>query len=275
MSGFKRGRFVSFFRLSICDFRYDMAMRHLAAILVLGWVCSAAAQESSPPRDPYGSPSDPGPAPPPPATNAVPSAAMPANASPAAMPPAAMPPADPTVLRGAPPPLPRTYVRQWRGARTMNGFADAIGLLSGGLSIANAIYVAAAHYPPSASDFVAQKPSPGDPAQVMSWVSSGSSAFAFGLAAGGLAWRHNILRKLGADPGRGLFIAGTVVGLVGIASIVASYVVGFSDLGNPHDQSIAVLATSLGGSAISNIGTAMYASDASKLQKAWKALTTF
>lgn len=245
-------------------------MRHLVAVLVLvlGWVGNVMAQGAEPPpRDPYGSS--------PPAAQQVPAAAMP----PAAMPPAdnaamAMPPADPLALTAPPQPAARAYVRQWRGARVMNGFANAIGLMSAGLSISGSIYVAAAHYPPSASDLTSQ-PKPGDPAQVLSWVSSSSSAFGFALAAGGLGWRHYILRKLDADPGRGLFLAGTVVGLVGVASIITSYIVGFVDVGNPHDQSIAVLVTSLGGSAISNVGTAMYAKDASQVQKAWKALTTF
>jgi hypothetical protein len=206
---------------------------------------------------------------------AVAAPSLPQSVPAAAMPPPMndLPPADPTTLR-AEGPSSRTFVRQWRGARVMNGFADAIGLLSTGLSISSAIYVAAAHYPPSAGDLTSP-PKPSDPAQALSYVSSGSSAFAFGLAAGGLAWRHAILRKLDADPGRGLFIAGTVVGLVGIASIVTSYIVGFVDVGNPHDQSIAVLVTSLGGSTIANVGVAMYAKDASKVQKAWKAMTTF
>jgi hypothetical protein len=224
-----------------------MAMRLFAAAWVLIGVGVAAAQESAAPA--------------------------PVLAAPLPPPSPDLPPADPTALRAAPPPIPRTYRRQWTGARVMSGFANTIGLISTGLSISNAIYVAAAHYPPSVSDF--SQPKPSDPAQALSFVSSGSSAFAFALAAGGLGWRHHILQKLDADPGRGLFIAGTVVGLVGIASIIASYVVGFANVGNAHDQSIAVLVTSLGGSTISNVGVAMYARDASTVQKAWKALTTF
>jgi hypothetical protein len=225
-----------------------MAMRLCAAAWVLIGVGGvAAAQESAAPA--------------------------PVLAAPLPPPSPDLPPADPTAVRAAPPPIPRTYMRQWTGARVMCGFANTIGLISTGLSISNAIYVAAVHYPPSVSDF--SQPKPSDPAQALSFVSSGSSAFAFALAAGGLGWRHHILQKLDADPGRGLFIAGTVVGLVGIASIITSYVVGFANVGNAHDQSIAVLVTSLGGSTISNVGVAMYAKDASKVQKAWKALTTF
>jgi hypothetical protein len=168
----------------------------------------------------------------------------------------------------------RSLVRQWRGARVMNGFAGAIGIVSTGLALSNAIYVAADHYPPNLGDFT-KRPGPGDPAQTLSFVSASSAAFAFGLSAGGLALRHHILRQLDADPGRGLFLSGTIVGVAGIAAIAASYIVGFSNVGNPRDQSIAVLATSLGGSTICNVATTMYAKDGSNMQKIWKSLSTF
>ena len=76
-------------------------------------------------------------------------------------------------------------------------------------------------------------------------------------------------------PGRGLFLSGTIVGLVGVAAIAVSYIVGFSNVGDPHNQSIAVLSTSLGGAMLCNVATTMYAKDGSNLQKAWKSLTTF
>jgi hypothetical protein len=206
--------------------------------------------------DPYGGP--------PPAVVAAPLA-----------PPTALPPPmaanDPMMVRMQ---QAQSARGQWRGARVMNGFAGVIGLVSTGLSLSGTIYVLAAHYPPSVSDLT-KMPSPSDPAQALSYVSSASAAFAFGLAAGSLGWRHHILRTLDADPGRGLFWGGTITGLVGVASIAASFIVGFSNIGNAHDQSIAVLVTSLGGSMVSNIGTAMLASDATHVQKAWKNLNTF
>jgi hypothetical protein len=230
-------------------------MRLVAIVMVLMPAVAASAQEPPPPL-----PTQPLVAPPLP-------------------PPTEMPPPDPRLDQtlGAPSvraTMSKSIVRQWRGARVMNGFANVIGLLSTGLSLSSSIYVAAAHYPPSVNDLTS-RPSPGDPAQALSYVSSTSAAFAFGLSAGGLALRHHILRKLDADTGRGLFIGGTVVGLVGIAAIAVSYIVGFSNIGNTHDQGIAVLATSLGGSAICTVGTAIYAKDASNVQKVWKGLTTF
>jgi hypothetical protein len=226
-------------------------MRLLVVVMVLCPVSAALAQEPPPSaNDPY--------APPPPPLVAAP---LPAPTGP-------LPP--PSVHAT----LTHSLRRQWTGARVMNGFAGAIGIISGGLSISSSIYVAAAGYPPDLSA-LSKPPSPSDPAQILSFVSSTSSVFAFGLSAGGLAIRHHVLQKLDADPGRGLFISGTVVGLIGVAAIISSYIVGFSNVGNAHDQSIAVLTTSLGGSAFCNVATTMYAKDGSNMQKIWKSLSTF
>ena len=238
-------------------------MRFLVALMVLAPALTASAQEPPPsPSDPYASPQQPvtlSPYAPPPPLVAAP------------LPTLAQPGVEPTAVRTT---LSKSTVRRWRGARVMNGFAGAIGIISTGLSLSSGIYVAAAHYPPSVSNLTSM-PKPSDPAQVLSYVSSTSAAFAFALSAGGLALRHHILRELDADPGRGLFLSGTIVGLVGVAAIAVSYIVGFSNVGDPHNQSIAVLSTSLGGAMLCNVATTMYAKDGSNLQKAWKSLTTF
>jgi hypothetical protein len=241
-------------------------MRLLIAIMVLAPVIGFAQEPPPSQNDPYATPTQ-QPLPPPVSATAYPAAPPPLVAAPL---PAPQPGLETATVRATS----QSLRRQWRGARVMNGFAGAIGIVSGGLSISNSIYVAAAHYPPSVSDLTSQ-PKPSDPAQVLSYVTSTSAAFAFGLSAGGLAIRHHVLRELDADTGRGLFLGGTVVGLVGIAAIAVSYIVGFSNIGNAQDQSIAVLSTSLGGSALCNVATAMYAKDATNMQKVWKNLTTF
>jgi hypothetical protein len=240
-------------------------MRNLIVLMLLAPAVSfAQEQQPLPPpnaSDPYAQP------PPPIPVAPVVAAPLP--------PPTGLPPPstanDPMMLRMH---AVQSARSQWTGARVMNGFAGVIGIVSTGLSLSGTIYVLAAHYPPSVTDLT-KMPSPSDPAQALSYVSSASAAFAFGLSAGSLGWRHHILKTLDADPGRGLFWGGTITGLVGVASIAASFIVGFSNMGNAHDQSIAVLVTSLGGSMISNVGTAMLASDATNLQKAWKNLNTF
>ena len=118
-------------------------------------------------------------------------------------------------------------------------------------------------------------PHPSDTGPVLSYVGSSASALGFVLSAAGLGWRHHILGELAGDPGRGRFIGGSVVGVLGLIGVASGYFFGFTNYLNPHDQSIAVLAASLSGSALCTVGSALYAVDSSRLTKAWKSLTTF
>lgn len=240
--------------LHASDSRYDGGMRILSVVLVLGLVTAAVAQEA-PAQQPYpivdgatATPPPP-PAPPPPPTLTAPTLSVHAR-----------PPA--------------SAVSRWKGARTLYVFGGVVGLLSTGLSLASSIYVLATGYPPDADDFV-HPAKPSDPGPVMAYVGSGASALGFAMSAGGLGWQHRILDDLGADPGRGYFISGTVIGLLGIVAVGAGYFIGLTDYLSPHDQSIAALATSLGGSALCTTGSALFAKDSSRLKKTWKMLTTF
>ena len=228
-------------------------MRIAAILLVLGSVGDALAQAPLPSA---------------PSTPSAPSAPSTLTAAPLTAPP---PPPMPALHLTVPEPT----VRAWHGARVMSGFGDALGIIGTGLSVGALIYIGATHYPPNVGDFTAPPPSPSDPVQVISFVASSASALGFALAAGSLGWRHHILDELDADTGRGLFIGGTVVGLVGLVGVGASYFFAFTDYLSPHDQSVAIITTTLGGAAICTIGTILYARDAAKLNKAWQALTTF
>jgi hypothetical protein len=225
-------------------------MRLLSVMLVLGLVVDAGAQEAPPP-----SPQ------PDPIVEAPP-------------PPTAMMAAPAGSLHAGPPVVPRELASKWHGARVLYVFGGVTGLLSTGLSLSSAIYVLATGYPPSASDFV-HPAKPSDVGPVLAYVGSGASALGFVMSAGGLGWQHRILGKLGADPGRGMFIGGSVVGILGLVAVGAGYFLGFTDYLNPHDQSIAVLATSLGGSALCTTGSVLFAKDSSRMKKVWKSLTTF
>jgi len=221
-------------------------MRAVAMLLVLGTLADALAQEvpTPPPLPP-----------------------SPTVAQPLAMP---LPPPQPPLQLTVPEPM----MRAWHGARVMSGFGDAFGIIGTGLSLGALIYIAATSYPPSVGDFTAP-PKLSDPVQVISLVASTMSAVGFSLAAGSLSWRHHILDALDADTGRGLFVAGTVIGLGGLVGVGASYFFGLTDYLNPHDRTIAVIATSLGGATLCTIGTILYSRDAAKLNRAWERLTTF
>jgi hypothetical protein len=177
-------------------------------------------------------------------------------------------------LRVSRTPLEPVTITRWHRARILNGFGTAFGLIGTGLSLSSTIYVLATGYPPSASDFV-HPAKPSDTAPVLAFVGSGVSALGFTMSAGGLGWEHRILGELGADPGRGMFVGGTVVGVLGVLAIGVSYFLAFTDYLNPRDQTIAGIATSLGGAALCTTASALYATDSSHLKRAWKTLTTF
>ena len=76
-----------------------------------------------------------------------------------------------------------------------------------------------------------------------------------------------MLDHLGADPGRGAFGVGTTFGLVGFLGVGPSYFFGLTDYFNPHDQSVAILATSLTGTALCAIAGILYSVDSSHLKR--------
>ncbi|HWE30054.1 MAG TPA: hypothetical protein VHB97_18720, partial [Polyangia bacterium] len=67
----------------------------------------------------------------------------------------------------------------------------------------------------------------------------------------------------------------TTFGLVGFAGVGASYFFGLTNYLNPHDQGVAILATSLSGTALCAIAGILYAVDSSRVKRAWRGLTTF
>ncbi|MCU1282706.1 MAG: hypothetical protein JWM53_6252 [bacterium] len=228
-------------------------MRLLCAVLLLAWVGDAVAQE-----------------PPPPPT------VEPSPVVEAAPPPPLRPTMDPAAmsLSVAQRPLTERTVAKWRGARALQICGGVTGLISTGLSLSSTIYIFATGYPPSASDLV-RPAKPTDTGAVLAYVSSATSALGFTLSAGGLGWQHGILRELDADPGRNLYIGGTVVGVLGLIAIGASYFLGFTNYLDTHDQTIAALATSLGGAALCTTAAGIYAVDSSRMKKAWRNLTSF
>jgi hypothetical protein len=212
----------------------------VAALFVVVTSVGAAAQESPPP------PVAPGPLAPPP----------------------------PPVLHLVGPMVPPSTVTRWHHARVLEGFGTAFGLVGTALSLTSAIYIFATDYPPSAGDFL-HPASPTDTAQVLSYAASSTSAVGFSLSAGGLAWQHHILDDLGADTGRGLFVGGTVIGILGLVGVGTGYFFGLTDYLNAHDQSIAVLTTSLGGALLCTIGSLLYGMDSGRMKRQWQSITAF
>lgn len=190
---------------------------------------------------------------------------------PAAPPPLTLPPPPPSLTMTRPP-VPPTTISRWHSARVLEGFGSAFGLIGTALSLSSAIYIIATDYPPKANDFL-HPAKPTDTGQVLAYAASSTSALGFSLSAGGLSWQHHILDDLGVDPGRGLFVTGTLVGVVGLASVGLGYFFGLTSYLNPHDQSIAVLTTSLSGALLCTVGSLLYSADSSRMKRVWNGLT--
>ncbi|HEY7956754.1 MAG TPA: hypothetical protein VII38_15730 [Polyangia bacterium] len=224
-------------------------MRALSFVVVLGFAFSAAAQEPAPSPQP----------------------SVPVQASPT---PTPLPDTPTLTLHSPRPVITPQMASRWRGARTLYIFGDLIGLAGTGLSLSSAIYVFATGYPPSADDFV-HPAKASDTGPVLAEVGAAASAVGFAMSAGGLGWQHHLLDELGADRGRGLFIGGTAVGVIGLVAVAASYFFGFTNYLNPHDRTVAALSTSLGGAALCATGSLLYSVDSSRVKQVWRDLTSF
>ncbi len=214
----------------------------LALVLVTAMCVDVAAQEPPPPVE----------------------TAPPVVVSPPTPPPPAV-----TVSHRVVPPA--TEAR-WHHARLLEGFGTAFGLIGSALSLSSAIYIIATDYPPKSNDFL-HPAKPTDTAQLLSYAASSTSALGFSLSAGGLSWQHRILDELGADPGRGLFVTGTIVGVLGLVGVGAGYFFGLTSTLNAHDQSIAVLTSSLGGALLCTVGSVLYGADSSRMKRVWNGLS--
>jgi hypothetical protein len=175
-------------------------------------------------------------------------------------------------------------------ARVVYGVGGVAGILGTGLSISSIVVIAITGYPCDPLDprhssnlndtcnpnsVIFRPARPTDPAPLLAYLGSSVSAFGFVLSAAGLGYQHHLLYEVHADPGRGLFAGGTVLGVLGFTAVGASYFFGFTHYLNSRDQGIAILSSSLTGAALCAIGSLLYLVDSSRTKRAWERLTTF
>ena len=176
-----------------------------------------------------------------------------------------------TVARSRPSP---DMVGRWRTARALSVVGSVLNVIGTGLSLSSVVYIVATDYPPSATSLLAPA-KPSDVGPALAYAGASVSAAGFILSASGLGYQHRLLDELSADPGRGAFGVGTAFGIVGFANVGLSYFFGLTDYLNPHDQSVAILATSLTGTALCAIAGILYSVDSSRVKKAWEFVSTF
>jgi hypothetical protein len=181
-------------------------------------------------------------------------------------------------------------VDRWHRGRVLYGIGSVAGLLGSGLTISSVLIVAITGYPCDPNDPIHQlnpndscnrnsasyrAPKPTDPAPLLAYIGSSTSALGFIFSASGLGYQHSLLRELDIDPGRGLFAAGTTLGLVGFLGVGAGYFFGLTNFLDAHDQGIAILASSISGTVLCAVGSLLYTIDESRLKRAWQRFSTF
>lgn len=180
-------------------------------------------------------------------------------------------------------PTPQLTAR-WHSGRVLYGVGSVAGLLGAGLTLSSVIVAGVTGYPCNevVSQISTRSPcppgepaSPTDAAPLLGYMGSTASALGFIFSAAGLGVQHSALRQLGADPGRGLLSGGAALGLIGFAAVGASYFFGLTDYLNPHDQGLAILASTITGTVLCAVGTLLFTIDSSRLKKTWDRLSTF
>ncbi len=224
--------------------------------------------------------------PPPPSSPSYPPYTPPSYATPA--PPYTPPP--PGSNASAPTFLSEETIGRWHRGRVLYGLGGVTGLIGAGLTISSVLIVAITGYPCDPNSAAHQlnpkdtcnkngtnykPPKPTDPEPLLAYMGSSVSAAGFIFSAAGLGWQHHVLKELDADIDRGLFHAGTAFGVFGNAAVGAGYFFGFSKYLNPHDQAIAVLATTITGAGLCALGTLLYTIDAGRAKRAWDRFSTF
>jgi hypothetical protein len=179
---------------------------------------------------------------------------------------------------------------RWNRSRNLYIAGGVIGLIGNGLTISSIIVEASTGYPCDPNDLVHQlnpkdtcnrngtnyhPPGPTDTVPLLGYMGSSTSALGFVLGAAGLGYQHSLLRQMNADIDRGVFHGGTALGVFGWAATGLGYFFGLTDYLNPHDQGIAIFASTIIGTGLCTLGTLLYTIDATRTKKAWLKLPTF
>jgi hypothetical protein len=290
-------------------------MRTLSLLVVMAITVSARAQATDQygyppnPSDPPAPSQPPSPTQPPPPSNPPSTTYQPPSPTPS-NPPSTTPPNTSTITPYDPskyadpsystnysqtPPPHKLFISpdmhsKWRNARNVYTAGGVISLLGTGLTISSVIVVAATGYPCDPEDPIHKlnpmstcnamsatydPPKPTDAAPLLSYLGASTSAFGFILSASGLGWQHSILRDLGGDVPRGTFYGGTVLGVLGFLGVGVGYLLAFTDFVNPHDQGVAILATTVTSAGLSALSSLLYMIDAGRTKKAWLKLQSF
>lgn len=193
----------------------------------------------------------PPPAPPPPAV--APGPAL----SPSPVSPIPQPLALPTYS------LPEDVVRRFKTGRILYGLGTATGLIGGGLTVAS-VGLAIAYGTSSGT---------GDISRGLAYAGSASSGVSVIFGAVGLGMQHSALARVSHDTGRGLYAVGTLLGIIGLGAVGASY---YIDLAKPVENPEKVaFGVSVAATALLITGGILYFADERRMYRVYRRLLTF
>lgn len=164
-------------------------------------------------------------------------------------------------------PMSAMALQRYRTGRALYGVGTAFGLVGSGLTLASIVVTSVYGLGDSA-----------DPSKVLigpslAYAGSAATGAGFIFGATGLGLQHSALATIGQDPGRGIYAVGTLLGILGLGGIGASY---FFGLTNYVDNSTTIaFGTSIAASVLLTVGGLLCFSDQTRVGAVYRRLTTF
>jgi hypothetical protein len=153
-------------------------------------------------------------------------------------------------------------VSSFRTGRTVYAVSKLSNLIGSGLHVSSIIVTSIYGFGPG----------PGQYGPGLAYGGSLVNAVGFVLGAAGLWKEHSALAMIGADPGRRLYVAGTVLGALGIAVVGTSSYFAFSNYNNGPEIAFG---TAIAAAVLLSAGGILHAIDNRRLNILFRRLTTF
>lgn len=153
--------------------------------------------------------------------------------------------------------------RRFKAGRVLYGVGTGLGMVGAGLTVSSIVVGSA----------LGLEGTSGQVAPILAYTGTGMTGGAFILSATGLGLQHSALMSRQADPGRGLFATGTVLGTLGLFGVGASYFLSATQLFDAATPT--AFGVSLGATALMTLGGLFYFADARRLGQAYRRITSF
>lgn len=242
----------------------------LTALFLTAMVATAHAQtrpDAGPPptsatgNAPYGAitgdPSSPPPAAPP-------------TTDPYPTPPAAFAPGVAPPMRSVVPPLDPLVHHRFRDGRIVYNVGTTVSFIGSSLTLASIIVTGIYGLGlDQSADQITGRIGPG-----LAYAGSSGTGAGFILVSTGLGLQHSALALAGQDPGRGMYAAGNVLGILGLCAIGTTYFFSATHYGGDSSP-IYTFSAAVTAGALGTISSVLFFSDAINLRRVYRRLTTF